>query len=214
MQMKQCPSGHFFDQSTHAQCPYCNASSADIAKTVPVGSAAQSSPVSPPMPMGSSGDIGSTVPVSRPGAGSVGVEFGKTVANASPNSMDYERTVAIIKKEMGIDPVVGWLVCVEGKEKGRDYRMHSDNNFIGRGEKMDICVRGDDTISRENHAIISYDTRDKVYYLSPGEGRSIVRLNEKALFSTASLAAYDKIELGNTKFVFIPLCGGEFAWID
>ncbi len=211
MQMKQCPNGHFFDQSTHAQCPYCNTGAAEMGKTVPINSAVQNAPA---MPNVSSGDIGQTVPVSRPGAGSMGADFGKTVANASSNSVDYERTVAIIKKEMGIDPVVGWLVCIEGKEKGRDYRMHADNNFIGRGEKMDICVRGDDTISRENHAIISYDTRDKVYYLSPGEGRSIVRLNDKALFSTATLVAYDKIELGNTKFVFIPLCGGEFAWVD
>jgi pSer/pThr/pTyr-binding forkhead associated (FHA) protein len=121
--------------------------------------------------------------------------------------------VALIKQEIGIDPVVGWLVCIDGKEKGRDYRIHSDNNFIGRSEKMDICIRGDETISRENHAVISFDSRDKVYYFSPGDGRSIVRLNDKAIFSTSQLQANDTIEIGKTKLMFIPLCGERFEWL-
>jgi hypothetical protein len=77
---------------------------------------------------------------------------------------------------------------------------------------MDICIRGDDTISRENHGIISYDGKDNIYYFSPGEGRSIVRMNGKALFATAELTAYDTVELGNTKLMFVPLCGEGFSW--
>ncbi len=189
MQMKQCQNGHFYDQTVHADCPYCSEK----------GSGSYQ-PQNNTVPVSAEPQIGKTVPI---GAN-----------NNESGTPDYDRTVAIIKKEMGIDPVVGWLVCVDGKEKGRDYKIHSDNNFVGRGEKMDICVRGDDTISRENHAIISYDSKDKVYYLSPGEGRSIVRLNEKALFTTQTLNAYDKIELGNTKFIFIPLCNDNFSWGD
>ena len=101
---------------------------------------------------------------------------------------------------------------MEGREKGRDYRIHTDNNYIGRGDKMDICIRGDDTISRENHAIISFDARDKIYYFSPGDGRSIVRLNNKAIFATNQIQAYDVVEIGKTKLVFIPLCGEKFEW--
>jgi hypothetical protein len=125
---------------------------------------------------------------------------------------DNGRTVALIKEELGIDPVVGWLVNLDGSDKGRDYRIHSDNNFIGRGEKMDICIRGDDTISRDNHAVISYDARDKVFYFAPGDGRSIVRLNGKALLTTAELKAYDTIEIGKTQLMFVPLCGEKFDW--
>ncbi len=147
-------------------------------------------------------------------------EAGATMPLTGSTSSNYNyrdrqedgRTVAIIKEEIGIDPVVGWLVCVDGSDKGRDYRIHSDNNFIGRSEKMDICIRGDETISRENHAIISFDTRDKVYYFSPGDGRSIVRLNDKALFMTSEIKAYDTIEIGKTKLLFMPLCGERFDW--
>jgi hypothetical protein len=185
MEMRQCPQGgHYYDASVHAECPYCN--SASVGMTMPL-------------------DFGRTMPLSQSGenhtrsinAGGVG---------------DEGRTVAIIKEQLGIDPVVGWLVSIEGKEKGRDYRIHTDNNFIGRGEKMDICIRGDDTISRENHAIVSYDEREKTYFFSPGDGRSIVRLNGKAIFATAEIHAYDIIEIGKTKLVFLPLCGEKFEW--
>jgi hypothetical protein len=151
------------------------------------------------------------------------VQIGATVAldmsRGAPSQMsrgdagrDDGKTVAVIKEKLGIDPVVGWLVCTEGGEKGRDYRIHSDNNFIGRDARMDIRITGDDTISRENHAVISYDPRDKVFYFSPGDGRSIVRLNDKAIFSTAEIKPYDRIEIGRTKLVFLPLCGEMFEW--
>lgn len=190
MQMQQCPNGHFYDQSKSKQCPYCTGESSNVNATRPLSGA------------GAIPSVGVTMPVDHTRPGGI-----------TPPA-DSERTQALIKKELGIDPVVGWLVCVEGRDKGRDFRMHADNNFVGRGEKMDICVRGDDTISRENHAVISYDTRDKKYYFSPGEGRSIVRVNDKAIFTTMELAAYDKIELGCTKFLFVPLCGEGFNWIE
>jgi hypothetical protein len=147
-------------------------------------------------------DIGKTLPLTRDG----------DIQQTPVAPPDEGRTVAIVKESLGIDPVVGWLVNLEGNEKGRDYRIHTDNNFIGRSEKMDICIKGDDAISRENHATISFDSRDKVFYLSPGDGRSIVRLNDKALFQTAELSSHDIIEIGKTRLVFAPLCGDKFEW--
>lgn len=125
---------------------------------------------------------------------------------------DEGQTVAVVHQMIGIDPVVGWLVSINGSEKGRDYRIHSDNNFIGRSEKMDICIRGDDTISRVNHAVVAYDMREKIFYFAPGEGRSINRINGKAILGMTELHAYDEIEIGQTKLVFIPLCGERFEW--
>lgn len=189
MEMKQCANGHFYDQSKFKECPYCNSNSANIYERSSWNSA-------PPS------DSGATQPV-----------WNEDASEQTPSGLnDGERTAAVIKKEIGIDPVVGWLVCVEGKEKGRDYRIHADNNYIGRSERMDICIQGDDTISRENHAIISYDSRDRLYYFSQGNGRSIIRLNGKALFSTEQLKAYDIVEIGSTKLIFIPLCGEAFDW--
>jgi hypothetical protein len=158
------------------------------------------------MPLGGgSSDIGKTMPLAQGGGGS-------SHTRAQGGVGDAGRTMAIIKEELGIDPVVGWLISLEGSEKGRDYRIHTDNNYIGRGENMDICIRGDDTISRENHATISYDSRDKIFYFTPGDGRSIVRLNDKGVFATAEINAYDILEIGKTKLIFLPLCGDRFEW--
>ena len=50
----------------------------------------------------------------------------------------------------GADPVVGWLVCVTGPNTGRDYRLFARINTIGRAEKNDVCLKGDNTISIKN----------------------------------------------------------------
>ena len=192
MDMRQCAQGgHFYDASIHTACPYCSTS--NVGATVAL-------------------DMGRTMPLNPPPGPQAAGQGADNRTRAQGAAGDSGRTVAIIREELGIDPVVGWLISVDGKEKGRDYRIHTDNNYIGRGEKMDICIRGDDTVSRENHAVIVYDSREKAFYLTPGGGRSIVRLNDKGLFNTAELKAYDAIEIGMTKLIFLPLCGENFDW--
>lgn len=198
MEMRKCPSGHYYDASVHQNCPYCS-NNAGGGMTLPLDG------------IDVIGGGSATLPLADNGAD----DSGHTVSlDHAINHADSSegRTVALIKEEQGIDPIVGWIICVEGKEKGRDYRIHADNNFIGRSDRMDICIRGDETVSRDNHAIISYDTVDNTYYFSPGDGRAIVRLNDKALFQTAEINAYDKITIGKSSFIFVPLCNANFQW--
>jgi len=122
------------------------------------------------------------------------------------------RTVAILHRQTGVDPVVGWLVCVDGPDKGKDYRLHSDNNFIGRDERMDVVICGDDAISRLNHARLTYDAQTGKYFFAQEEGRSIARVNGQVVMCAVELQAYDVIETGITKLMFIPLCGERFQW--
>ena len=204
MQMKQCSNGHFYDESKTLECPYCNSGFANANLNV-------IRPAAGDMPIGRTVAIGNTVPVAPTPVTASPFGNANFDSPARPPA-DSGRTQAVIKKEIGIDPVVGWLICTEGADKGQDYRLHADNNYIGRGEKMDVCVRGDDTISRDNHAVVSYDLREKIYYFSPGSGRGIVRVNDKAVFTTLELKSYDIIELGNSKFLFLPLCGEGFNW--
>lgn len=194
MEMKKCERGHYYDASIHTECPYCNSDN-NVGVTMALGASAPGSD--------------RTMPLDAPASGNVTRPLFEAVQSAGD---DDGRTVALIQKDMGIDPVVGWLVCTNGTEKGRDYRIHTDNNFVGRSEKMDICIRGDETISRENQAVITYDANDRNYYFSPGDGRSIVRVNDKAIFQTVELKAYDRIVVGKTELIFIPLCGEKFEW--
>jgi hypothetical protein len=128
-----------------------------------------------------------------------------------PEEPDDGYTIAPVRRKMGVDPVVGWLVCVEGIEKGRDYRLHSEKNWIGRSENMDITVK-DPTISRENHAAIVYDPRKETFDIRPGEVRGMIYVNGGEVVKSLDLAPYDKIELGESKFLFIPFVSGHFNW--
>ncbi|MEG1547323.1 MAG: FHA domain-containing protein [Clostridia bacterium] len=130
---------------------------------------------------------------------------------ASANSA-IDKTIRVIVKETGIDPVTGWLVCVDGSDKGCDYRLHGGNNFIGRSPEMDICIKGDESISAMNHASVSYDFRHKNYYIAMGTGKEIVYVNDEPLSGTRTLIRFDKIEIGGTTLLFVPLCGEDFSW--
>jgi pSer/pThr/pTyr-binding forkhead associated (FHA) protein len=107
---------------------------------------------------------------------------------------------------------VGWLVCVEGPDRGRDYRIHTERNYIGRAPTMDIAITGDPAISRDNHAVLSYNPKRHTFRLAPGESRGIVYLNDEEVDSTIELQPYDRIELGETKLLFVPFCGERFVW--
>ncbi len=124
------------------------------------------------------------------------------------------RTIGMFRKKLGIEPVVGWLICVEGADRGRDYRIISEKNFIGRSEKMDISIAGDETISRDGHAIISYNPKKNLFRIYPGESRGIVYLNDDEVIGATELNAYDVIEIGQSKLLFIPFCGEKFQWLQ
>jgi len=192
--LEYCKNGHAYDPKEHERCPFCYGEEANKQVNLTVGADFMDDE-----------DITPTVSGAARAA----------APKADNNFYDYdseETTESAYMKQRGMDPVVGWLVAVTGKLKGTDYRIHSDNNFIGRSRRMNICIMGDETISKENHACISFDTRNKKFYFTPGTGRNIVRVNENAVFATTELHAYDIIELGVTKFVFIPFCGKEFDW--
>lgn len=205
MKMIQCPNGHFYDSEKALSCPYCNGSSQSIGKTTGFDQISE----------GSSFNTSKTLGMDYVNNNFDSYEIGKTVAlDAVIDEDDIGKTVALFQQsyETKIDPVVGWLVCISGKSKGLDYKIHSDNNFIGRSKSMDICISDDNTISRENHAIISFDTKYNKFYFSPGEGRAIVRINEKSIFSTIELNDYDVIEIGETVLMFVSFCSDKFRW--
>ena len=193
--MKRCTNGHYYDETKHSLCPHCGVNiDLNLGVTMPKR------------------------PVSGGGSDSSS-ELGKTVAKIpealrnNPVSPPNEgKTVAVFRKQMGMDPVVGWLVCIEGPDKGKDYRIRSERNFIGRSDKMDICIANDEAISRENHAIVSYSPKKRQFRVYSGESRGLVYLNDEEVITADELKAYDVIELGKTKLMFIPFCGEQFEW--
>lgn len=209
MELIKCKNGHSYDPSITPECPEC----AKLrGKTVPL-----INPTSFEQP----DSIGKTVPIRRdtlpvnPPAAHWAEASDYMSANYA--SENYAPTMPVGYDREGINekaeqPVTGWLVCIDGPEKGRDYRLHEEYNYIGRSSKMDVCIPNDPTVSRENHAIIAYDTQDRIFYFAPAGGASIVRHNGKAVLGNVELKQGDRIQIGKGTFLFVPLCGENFQW--
>jgi hypothetical protein len=193
MGMVSCGKGHFYNDEENTSCPFCGVQ-VDIGGTKPLG--------------------GTTPDGDR--TGPRGEKRGETQAHDArrpPGSRDSGETRHIWAEKLGgLDPVVGWLVCIEGPDRGRDYRIHTGRNFIGRSAAMDIAISGDASISRENHAEVIYDPKHRDFSLEKGQTREMVYLNDERVSGETPLAPYDQIELGASKLLFVPFCGERFTW--
>ena len=109
-------------------------------------------------------------------------------------------------------PVCGWIVCIAGPRRGKDYKIMAGKNFVGRADDMDIQILGDNKISRRNHCVIVYDEKQGKTVILPGDSNGIVYLNEEAVYVPTPLGEYDVIEMGESRFLFIPFCGEHFMW--
>lgn len=114
----------------------------------------------------------------------------------------------------GVEPVVGWVACIAGPDRGRDWRLVAGRNAIGRAEGMAVRLEGDAAVSRERHAVISFDPRRGSFSLGPGESTGLVYCNGQEVVMPVPLAAHDRIELGKTTLIFVPLVGAAFAWTE
>ena len=188
MSIIKCENGHFFDNGKYAKCPYCSTQREERNRYEE--------------------QIREHVTVAIPRRE---VEESVTIGLYEAQKADDQKTVGLFARQSGKDFVTGWLVCTEGKEKGRDYRLHNGNNWIGRSFRMDVCVVDDSLISRENHATIVYDYRSNRFFLTPGKG-TVTRVNGETLVKARELKKRDEIALGESKFVFIPFCEEGCSW--
>lgn len=118
----------------------------------------------------------------------------------------------MVNHEQDFSPVVGWLVCIDGPCRGKDFPIRAGYNYIGRASGNDICIPGDMHISGERHAMIAYSPRGNKFTFAPANGRGIVSVNEEDVFVPVLLKIRDIIAIGSTKLYFIPLCDEEFDW--
>lgn len=113
---------------------------------------------------------------------------------------------------LAVDPVVGWLVCVEGPDRGRDWRVRAGRNTVGRGMHMDVRIHGDQSVSRDTHAVVRFDEACATFELSPGPSCRPLTRNGTAVHATVPLRAQDVIGLGRSRLLFVPLCDVRFRW--
>lgn len=159
MAATECGHGHIYDSDLYAACPYCNSTQPIIHFDGPApgfggmgGPAVLDGGRTAPIGGGQTVmDGGHTAPVGF-GPTGLGTETTVTEGGHTLPPRDYipkrekradedAKTQGELKRKLGIDPVVGWLVCIEGAEKGKDYRLLGRINTIGRGEKSTSASR-------------------------------------------------------------------------
>lgn len=201
MKLRKCENGHFYDEEKYAFCPHCQKENggSDNDFTISLTTGDQVDPA----------DVKTeplTVSQSKPDLDLGPIEKPAPVFRESENL-----TVSFYSQKIGLDPVVGWLICIEGAEKGRSFELHAGRNFVGRGKDMDI-VLSDSSVSRNKHAIIIYEARNKMFLAQAGESRELFYVNDEVVLSNTKLEAYDTLLIGDTKLAFIPFCGDKFTW--
>lgn len=215
MQLKRCPNGHYYDVEKASSCPHC-AGGMGVSDDVRTASHASAAGASAPQAPWGQGDPGPTVAQGAgrlPAAGDPGptVPHRPVDDSRAEAKKDDQRTMGMMQRSVGMDPVVGWLVCVDGTDRGHDFHLHGERNFIGRSDSADVHLT-DPAVSRETHATVSYNPRHNIFRLMPGDGKGIVYLNGDEVLSPMELKPYDSIELGQSKLLFIPFCCESFVW--
>ena len=109
-------------------------------------------------------------------------------------------------------PVTGWIVCIEGPSKGRDYRITAEKNYLVGEEGMDMQISGGYDTAKRNHAVFVYDPQSRSTLLFQGNAHGLVYLNDELVYKPKALLPHDIISIGKSKFLFIPLCGEHFEW--
>lgn len=144
------------------------------------------------------------------------VERAKTPReNGTVNSdLDDNKTVSLYQAKTGIEPVAGWLVCIQGPSFGASYTLKTGRNFIGRGSDMDVVLAQDNSVSRQRHAIVLYEPRKREFIVQPGDSRELFYLNDDVVLGPEHLKAQDVLTVGNTSLMFFPCCGENFSWDD
>jgi len=113
------------------------------------------------------------------------------------------------------DPVVGWLAIVAGPGAGDYVRLGYGMNNIGRSDDQRCRLNfGDENISRQNHASVTYDPRGRKFYLQHGGGQNLTYLGQTPVLQPAELRGGEMIVLGGTTLRFVPLCGEAFDYTD
>lgn len=192
MAIQECANGHLYDTDQYSTCPYCSGTGNRVDFRFKGAEEIEKKAWS--------------------GNHSVGATIAPSATRQANSISDTGKTVGVFQKKMSFEPVVGWLVCIEGKEKGKDYRIYGKNNTIGRDEKSDICLKNDNSISRENHARLAYDRKHNNFHIIPADGANPVYLNDEPVYVPEKLKANDILEIGEMKLMFVPFCNDCFTW--
>ena len=215
MKLTRCSGGHFYDADKYSECPQCADS------TIPV-SAPDRFEEDVTVPLNSNSNFNNSVTddIDERTLPITDIILGGSL-NVSENADDktvsfYEPITPKPSEPAGKTdtPAVGWMICIEGKYAGCDFRLHVGKNTIGRKDTNSICLSGDVSISREPQVIVVYEPITNRFFAIPGSANELAYVNDEVLLERVAIQKNDIIEIGSTKLMLIPCCDEKFSWND
>lgn len=201
----KCENGHWYDPNINQNCPHCKRNREKLSLAVETVEEDDKTVSIAEMDISLGEQLGSIIIDETAKNGIIQDAY-------SSEGVDDDKTISFgffgISK---VPPVTGWLVCLTGEEKGKDFRLHTDKNFIGRSAVMDIALIDDKLISRDRHCSLTYDPKGNEFYLSP-EGGNVVYHNGNAVENAVKMRVGDIIKIGETELQFIPYCEEDRRW--
>ena len=134
------------------------------------------------------------------------------VAAVAPVTEKPQVTVAPQKAKPAKTKPVAFLVCISGKNLGDSFIVSDGRNYIAGGADADIRLDKDPEVSAECHAVVTYNPSNNKFTLSAGTGRGITYLNGEQIDVSSDINADDRIKVGSSELLFIPVCTDKFKW--
>jgi FHA domain len=107
------------------------------------------------------------------------------------------KTVVIAEKRK--PPVVGWLVAMNGDQKGEDFRIREGQNVLGTSPDADIVLK--DGAASARHASIRY--KDGKFFVTDLDSTNGTHLNDcEQPIARETLKDNDVIRIGDLAFKF------------
>ena len=104
-------------------------------------------------------------------------------------------------------------MVIDGPGKGQAIKLGFGMNNIGRSSQARAALDfGDEEISRQDHASVTYDPKGNKFYLQHGGGINLTYVGDSPVLQPVELKGREHILIGNTKLMFVPFCGPEFVW--
>jgi len=203
--MTICRNGHHYDTKIHNKCPYCSGSTglSDVSDII-----LENNGVS--LDENKKTKIWNSKPI-KADIVSIDENYGEKEDNGRTVFIGHTRKTE--SKEEKQILLAGWLVIVSEQQKGKHYPLTFGINNIGRDTQNHISIdNGDSSISRKKHSIVIYDYANNLFFFKHSEGQFLSYLNGSVVLDTKELKAYDKIKVGNTELIFVPLCNEKFKW--
>ncbi len=225
MNMQMCNNGHFYDADVHAECPACNRQVEEnmfprtgIVTDFPsTGSymAKQIVPQENSYPKTTAvSNASQEYPKTSP-VGGMSTEFPKTAPVEATGSIPKTAPVGGVRQTpsfTGWNPILGWLVCIQGGKQGKDFRLTQETNYIGRAASNDICLDFDEAISRDTTITITYVKQSRVFRLNSEQSRNPVLVNGVPVMTELYLRDKDVISVGSTQLKLVCFCDASFVW--